>query len=201
MRKTKAEAMETRRRILGSALDIFSEKNFSNVSVSEIAEAVGMTKGAVYWHFRNKEDILVKNIEDFCENAGADFISVHGMPQEINDLRSYFKAALTMSATDPVFYKLQKLMLRRHEWPASLQDRVLDILRDSSMREQRMIDDLLKKAQHDGLIRSDLDTFEVAMLISSVFHGLYFLQMADLLPKDFAKQADFLIDAFTKELH
>ena len=41
MRKTKAETMETRRRILGSALDIFSEKNFSNVSVSEIAEAVG----------------------------------------------------------------------------------------------------------------------------------------------------------------
>jgi AcrR family transcriptional regulator len=201
MRRTKAEAMETRRRILEASFDIFSEKNFSDVSVSEIAEKVGMTKGAIYWHFRNKEDILVQIIEDFCERTGADFVSVHGVPQEIKDLRGYFKSALTMSATDPDFYKLQKLMLSRHEWTKSLQDRVLGIIRTASEKERSMIDGLLKKAQRDGSVRKDFDTNDVAILISAVFQGLCILQMADLLPKDFAKQADFLINAFTKELH
>lgn len=60
MRRTKEAALETRAKILESALDIFSEKNFSNASLTEIAANVGLTKGALYWHFRNKNDLLLR---------------------------------------------------------------------------------------------------------------------------------------------
>lgn len=43
-RRTKAEAQVTRQNILNAALDIFSEKNYSVVSVVEIAERAGVTK-------------------------------------------------------------------------------------------------------------------------------------------------------------
>ena len=62
-RRTKAEAQVTRQNILNAALDIFSEKNYSVVSVVEIAERAGVTKGAVYWHFTSKA--LLKMVEEF----------------------------------------------------------------------------------------------------------------------------------------
>lgn len=54
MRRTKAAALETKAKILESALDIFSEKSFSNASLTEIAANVGLTKGALYWHFKTR---------------------------------------------------------------------------------------------------------------------------------------------------
>jgi AcrR family transcriptional regulator len=53
-RKTKEDSQMTRNRLLDAALDVFSEKSFADVTLSEIAERVGMTKGALYWHFKNK---------------------------------------------------------------------------------------------------------------------------------------------------
>lgn len=57
-RKTKAEAQETRENILDAAIQVFFEKGVSLSSLNEIAKQAGVTRGAVYWHFRNKRDIF-----------------------------------------------------------------------------------------------------------------------------------------------
>jgi TetR/AcrR family transcriptional regulator, cholesterol catabolism regulator len=49
----------TRRLLLDSALELFGEKGFHASSVQEIVEAAGLTKGAFYHHFANKEDVLM----------------------------------------------------------------------------------------------------------------------------------------------
>lgn len=48
---------ETRERILSEALRLFGERGYVNVSVEEIAEAAGVTKGAVYHWFADKDDL------------------------------------------------------------------------------------------------------------------------------------------------
>ena len=48
---------ETRERILAEALRLFGERGYVNVSVEEIAEAAGVTKGAVYHWFADKDDL------------------------------------------------------------------------------------------------------------------------------------------------
>ena len=57
-RNTKEEAQETRTRILDTAEQIFSEKGVSRTALSDIAEAAGVTRGAIYWHFKNKVDLF-----------------------------------------------------------------------------------------------------------------------------------------------
>ncbi|MGE4445078.1 MAG: TetR family transcriptional regulator, partial [Synergistaceae bacterium] len=52
-RKTKEDSIKTRDLLLEASLDVFSEKSFSDVTLSEIAERVGMTMGALYWQFKN----------------------------------------------------------------------------------------------------------------------------------------------------
>jgi AcrR family transcriptional regulator len=53
------EAVSTRDRILDVALDLFIEKGFDKTSLREIAEQLGFTKAALYYHFASKDDILM----------------------------------------------------------------------------------------------------------------------------------------------
>ena len=53
------EATSTRERILDVALDLFTEKGFDGTSLREIAEQLGVTKAALYYHFASKDDILM----------------------------------------------------------------------------------------------------------------------------------------------
>jgi TetR/AcrR family acrAB operon transcriptional repressor len=57
-RRTKEEAQETRSRILDTAEQVFFEKGVSRTSLTDIAEAAGVTRGAIYWHFKNKGDVF-----------------------------------------------------------------------------------------------------------------------------------------------
>jgi AcrR family transcriptional regulator len=52
-------ATSTRERILDVALDLFTEKGFDGTSLREIAERLGVTKAALYYHFASKDEILL----------------------------------------------------------------------------------------------------------------------------------------------
>ena len=53
------ESKSTRERILDVALDLFIEKGYDKTSLREIAEQLGFTKAALYYHFATKDDILM----------------------------------------------------------------------------------------------------------------------------------------------
>jgi TetR/AcrR family acrAB operon transcriptional repressor len=57
-RKTKQQAQATRQHILDVALRLFSQQGVSSTSLAEIAKAAGVTRGAIYWHFKNKSDLF-----------------------------------------------------------------------------------------------------------------------------------------------
>ncbi|MGH7642302.1 MAG: TetR/AcrR family transcriptional regulator [Candidatus Dormibacteria bacterium] len=59
----KSGVLSTRERILESALDLFSEQGFDKTSLREVAERVGVTKAALYYHFRSKEELLASLVE------------------------------------------------------------------------------------------------------------------------------------------
>jgi len=58
-RKTKAEAALTRHRIVECARQVFSRDGVTNTSLDHVAKEAGVTRGAVYWHFRNKADLFM----------------------------------------------------------------------------------------------------------------------------------------------
>ena len=63
---------DTRQRILDVALDLFTEQGYDGTSLREIAEQLGVTKAALYYHFESKEDILMAlhmRIHDFGRDA------------------------------------------------------------------------------------------------------------------------------------
>lgn len=58
VRRTKEEAQETRDRILDTAERVFLRKGVARTSLADVAEAAGVTRGAIYWHFKNKADLF-----------------------------------------------------------------------------------------------------------------------------------------------
>lgn len=58
VRKTKDEAEKTRQSIIRAAEDLFYIKGVVRTSLQEVAAAAGVTRGAVYWHFKDKVDLL-----------------------------------------------------------------------------------------------------------------------------------------------
>lgn len=58
-RKTKAEAAQTREHLIACARQVFSREGVTNTSLEEVARKAGVTRGAVYWHFRDKADLFM----------------------------------------------------------------------------------------------------------------------------------------------
>jgi AcrR family transcriptional regulator len=58
MEPTTAAPDSTRDRILAVAMDLFIEQGYEGTSLREIAEPLGFTKAALYYHFRSKQEIL-----------------------------------------------------------------------------------------------------------------------------------------------
>lgn len=57
-RRTKEDAEETRRQLLEAAQRVFAEQGVSRTSLQDIAQAAGVTRGAIYWHFKNKAELF-----------------------------------------------------------------------------------------------------------------------------------------------
>lgn len=199
-RKTKEDSQLTRSRLLESALDVFSEKSFADVTLSEIAERVGMTKGALYWHFKNKNDIFLKLVAEICLDAERQFSEKYGEPKTLADLRDHYKRRLVPPDKNDRFMKIHALMLRRFEWPEEVRSNIFNILIDQIKREKMMVNDILLKAQQDNVIRQNIITEDVAGAITSVFYGLFILARHKLVSEDLARYADYICDAFRRDL-
>lgn len=76
VRRTKEEAQETRSRILDAAERVFYDKGVANSSLEEIAASAQVTRGAIYWHFKDKAELfdammqrVVLPVDDMLENS------------------------------------------------------------------------------------------------------------------------------------
>ena len=62
-RSTKQEALATRNRLLDAAEVLFQAQGVSQTSLQQIAQQAGATRGAIYWHFKDKADLFTAMME------------------------------------------------------------------------------------------------------------------------------------------
>lgn len=53
-RKTRAQALATREQLLDAAEQVFRERGVGHTTLEQVADAAGVTRGALYWHFKDK---------------------------------------------------------------------------------------------------------------------------------------------------
>jgi AcrR family transcriptional regulator len=66
-----APRTDTRSRVQEVALELFAEQGYEKTSLREIAERLGVTKAALYYHFKSKEDIVHSFTDDYFAEIDA----------------------------------------------------------------------------------------------------------------------------------
>lgn len=57
MRRTKEDAEATRLKVIEAALELFSQHGYSHTTLAMIASTAGFSRGPIYWHFKNKDEL------------------------------------------------------------------------------------------------------------------------------------------------
>ena len=79
MRRTKEDADKTRKELLEAANSVFARKGYGATKLEEIAIEAGLTRGAISWHFKNKQTIFRSLIEESAIEA---LTSIDGLLRE-----------------------------------------------------------------------------------------------------------------------
>ena len=83
MRRKKEDMLITKEQILNAAFDCFYEKGYEATSLEEIASRANVTRGAIYWHFSDKNDLYRAVIQLTMEKGDvAQF--AHDLPEDMS---------------------------------------------------------------------------------------------------------------------
>lgn len=199
-RRTKEEAEQTRKDILQAALNMFCEKGYTSTTLDEIAKSINLTKGAVYWYFRNKPDILkALMLEDF-EQTRAQLDSFMAPPETLADLKRHFMFLAEKVDTDANFRKFLYFLSLQMEWSVGLINSFHDVIEGLNRQPLTTIENALLASQKCGQIASNLDVKKTAYTIHSMWYGLLLSKLQhqeNSLKETFNYSFDFIITALT----
>ncbi|MBQ7303699.1 MAG: TetR/AcrR family transcriptional regulator [Alphaproteobacteria bacterium] len=184
MRKTKEEAQETRKAILQSALDTFYEKGYSKTTFDEIAKRIGFTKGAVYWHFRNKPDLVTAIINDYIESQATYVESRLPEIKSIDDILTYYVYTSEFITSSENNRKLAFFMRCQMEWSETLITKVKIGVDTNKQNTLNKIKDALTFLQKSGEISNNANIEQLTYTITGVWNGILGDYLIHLCPFD-----------------
>lgn len=198
MRRTKQEAENTYRELLDTALNIFSQKGYESTRLEDIAKEAGVTRGALYHHFGNKEQLylaIVNQVSEQGEKLVQQAIEEGGNIVDILSriLFSYFSLIEDdRRFRDVVALTLSNMMLS-HD--------LKSISKRRSTEAKGLVEGIsrfIKAAIDDGQLRKDLDPEAAARTFIAYQNGLALLWLANTDAFSIKSNAKALIDVFLK---
>jgi AcrR family transcriptional regulator len=112
--KWEVQMMESRRvkaasladEILSRAADLFGRRSYDSVSMREIAEACGVSKPALYYHFKSKQELAASVIDSVFDELEADIARLSADPSEdlVEFLRRIYVGYMRLSERRPLMY-------------------------------------------------------------------------------------------------
>ncbi|WP_257281041.1 MULTISPECIES: TetR/AcrR family transcriptional regulator [unclassified Endozoicomonas] len=87
-------AVKTRDRILDKALGLFNDRGERTVTTNHIAAELGISPGNLYYHFRNKDEIIHALFQRLIDNIADNMIIPKDRPLTFQDKRTYLELAL-----------------------------------------------------------------------------------------------------------
>ncbi|RFC64365.1 TetR family transcriptional regulator [Fulvimarina endophytica] len=121
MRRTKDEAERTREAILDAAETLFYENGVAGTSLAQIASAAGLTRGAIYWHFSGKLDLL-RDVADRARLPQESFFrTANAEPPSVRELYDNTVEALAFLASDERAQRVMTILMFRCEYVGEMQ--------------------------------------------------------------------------------
>lgn len=196
-RKTKEEAARTREQIIDAARQVFHECGVGRSTLDKVAKAAGVTRGAVYWHFKDKAELFLALREDvfapmqertdallFSEDFADPLDAIQAAMIE------FFRVLDECSVLREVF----EIMVLRCEYVAEFAS-VLDEANRPSIEFRTKIENVYLKAAAKGTLRPGLEPIAMARDTWAFSSGLLHLYMDSQQDAEFAAAMPAMISS------
>ena len=201
VRRTKDEAQETRNRILDAAELTFSERGVSRTSLEDIAQAAGVTRGAIYWHFKDKSDVFAAMVNRVTlpMEAMVARSSDEGVEDPIALLRACAVNCLKRTATDPQVQRVFDVVTHKCEYlgeMAGVNNRISAVQKGCVDRSEQAIRNAIKR----GLLPASVNARLAAVGLDAMLYGLISNWLANPAYVPLERQAETMIDLYINGL-
>jgi TetR/AcrR family acrAB operon transcriptional repressor len=180
MRKTKEDAEITREKLLDAGLKVFSKKGYVSTTLDDIAREAGVTRGAVYWHFKNGKpelfEALINERSRGAQEIANAIVAEGGTP--LHMLERILVRMMEYLEEDDDFRAVQELTILRTEVVPELEHS----MREKFQLQRQSIDsfaDLIRQGQEAGEIRPDVDPEIAAIAAIGLMDGVIVMWMMD----------------------
>ncbi|NBO54808.1 MAG: TetR/AcrR family transcriptional regulator [Actinobacteria bacterium] len=164
---------DTRSRLIEVALNTILESGVAAVRIDDIASAVNVTKGSLYWHFEDREALIRAALGEHLRRLSAD--TVAGISNAVATAKSredYLAliAPLLSNPFDPNqvndrWSKLELIVQARKD------PLLAELMHDLQVRTLNVFLELMIAAQEEGILRKDIEPRAVAAAISAMNLG------------------------------
>lgn len=183
VRKTKEEAEKTRKELIDAARTVFHQCGVSRSSLEKIAKEAGVTRGAVYWHFKDKAELFFAMREDvfvpMVERTDS-FLFSESYENPLDAIEASLKEFFRVLEDCSVVREVFDIMISRCEYVdefAGVQEEAGRPARE--FREK--IERIYQRAADRGMLREGLDPLATARdtwaFTSGILHLLLGCQM------------------------
>jgi TetR/AcrR family transcriptional regulator, acrAB operon repressor len=199
VRRTKEDANITRQHIISAAREVFLTKGVSKTSLEQIAARAGVTRGAVYWHFKNKSELfhamrdqvflpLIDSLDDTLLTTEDASLSVDPLVAIENFLQNTVQKLNDHQETRETY----EIMMIKCEYVDEFEEVLEQILNNCSGIVGKL-ELAYQKAQKKDLVSASHSANELAMDTHLFFSGLLHLWVKDRSGNRFRNQAKALI--------
>ncbi|MCW4149189.1 TetR family transcriptional regulator [Halomonas sp. 18H] len=191
-RRTKAEAEATRVALLDAAEAVFFEKGVACTSLEQIARHAGLTRGAVYWHFRNKSD-LFRAVLDRVRMPFEELVAESAAPDAspLDAIRLGCQRGFHQ-LEQPQHRRVHATLLHRCEFSNDIDPQAIqaEMAEECLGALQRYFDE----ARDQQLLREDLDPLVATQLLQTTLSGLYHDWLRDTEAFSLQERGNQLVD-------
>ena len=170
MRRTKAEANETRQQILLAAERVFYEKGVAHASMEDVARAAGVTRGAIYWHFQDKVDLFNAMMERVCLPC-EEACMLDTQADAAQALREFARQPLERMMEDERTRRVFTIAIHRTEYSEEMRaafERHLEEM--EAFRTQA--ESIVRRGQAEGDFEARLDSRAASVAMIALIDGL-----------------------------
>jgi TetR/AcrR family acrAB operon transcriptional repressor len=196
MKRTQEEAAQTRQSLLDAALSTFSRQGFAATRLEDVAEAAGVTRGAIYHHFGGKAELFLALIEDASTRGSSvigDAIAQGGSFVAIT--RRVLESALTLLEDDHRFREITALSLFNAGGSPELEPFVR-LRREQARTQVEQIAGFFQAGIQQGVLRDDLPAEAMARAFLGLQNGLAMLWLSNPDLFSIKKEASRFADVF-----
>lgn len=158
-----------RQEILEAAAGVFHEKGYKATSIQDIADAVGILKGSLYYYITSKEDLLFEILQDVHQQGLTNLERIEATPgTPLQKIRAFVTLHVTHNAEN-----LVKMAVFFHDFRSLSPERREIILAERDLYD-RHLRTLIAAGQKDGRVCPDLDpkltSIEILGMMNWIYH-------------------------------